>query len=638
MYLKLPPQLKLVGIYFLLPCFALFGNHSLSPLPINNPCDDIIVPPPTTSPWSNVSISAPQTLYADRNDVITFTLTSRISGLATYTITENTVPSLNSCVGPIESGAVFLIPNVPQTINFTLGRPGFITVNANIFGSGNTMYLAVEPCGITPAIAPPTDLLEFWEEQRSQLEEVDMAPIITYRPDKQIYPGLSTYKLQLDNIDNKRVSGWITIPDCDGTFPVILTLPPFGSGRIEPEYFQAQLGAISVAISIHDYDCEQFVPGNIAYQPLDHFGNRNTNYYLSSILGAIQTINYIFSMPEFDGVNLAVNGQSQGGGLAMIVAGLDDRVQYLTESLAALSDHYGMVATPPKASGFPYWLKSANDLPGMSIEEVRSELYYFDAALLAGNFTGPSLHVVSFNDDVCAPATTFAALNQMSGPKTIIAEVNTGHNAPQFWAARETFWETYLPLNPYPACPAPAALPLDLIHFEGHSQKGANSLQWITENEVNTKAFIIESSTSNHTFKVIGKVSAAGFSETIQQYNFVDNSPGSTTYYRLKMVDLDETFTYSKVIVVQNQTPKQGAIHIWPNPFQDVLQLEGLENWMNHASRITLFDRSGQIIRATSWSISANNLRIPVADLPSGLYTYSLTIDGVIIDQGKIVK
>jgi hypothetical protein len=95
----------------------------------------------------------------------------------------------------------------------------------------------------------------------------------------------TTYKMVLDNIDGKKVYGWISIPNCPGPFGAVLNLPSFGQGPIGPVNYEARDGIIGVSISIHDYDCEQWVPDSIAYQPIDNYFSRHTNYYKWGILG-----------------------------------------------------------------------------------------------------------------------------------------------------------------------------------------------------------------------------------------------------------------------------------------------------------------------------------------------------------------
>lgn len=601
-----------------------------------DPCEVAAIPFPAANPNALVSVTASKTIYQDRDELVVFTINSKITGPLNYTITENTVGQLDPYVPALESGQIDVVANVPQTITFTLGRPGFLFITVNVFGNAADTGIGVEPCSIEPAEKAPDDLFTFWDEEIEQLNNIPINPIITPRPDRQALPGLTTYKMQLANIDGKIVSGWITIPNCEGPFPAVLTLPPFGKQRIDPEYFQAVLGVIAVTISIHSYDCEQIVPDNIGYRPVDHFKKKEENYYKAGILGAIQAINYIFTMPEFDGLNLAVTGQSQGGGLAMITAGLDNRVKFLAESLAALSDHYGINNDPPRSSGFPYWLKLSNDLPQLDPDSVANELYYYDAAFVGSRFAGPSLHVVSFDDETCAPATTFAALNQSRGIQKIVPEINQNHSTAQFWGAREDFWDEYLPLNPHPGCALDGFLPIELIEWKGEAKGKENHLLWKTATEKNTEKFIIQSTSKFGVFSDLGEVKAVGNSQIEQAYQFIDQSPDPNVYYRLKVIDQDGSYEFSEIIQLSNQDGKSGNIQVVPNPFQDQLFLEGLQNFQSPI-QIQLFNNAGQLALDNTVA-PQQNVQINSNELPKGFYTYIIRQNGALVQQGKLVK
>jgi cephalosporin-C deacetylase-like acetyl esterase len=69
--------------------------------------------------------------------------------------------------------------------------------------------------------------------------------------------------------------------------------------------------------------------------------DRNRFYYKRVYLGCVRANDFIFSLPQFDGVNLAVTGGSQGGALSIITAGLDPRVKHLAAYYPALSDVTG---------------------------------------------------------------------------------------------------------------------------------------------------------------------------------------------------------------------------------------------------------------------------------------------------------
>ena len=120
------------------------------------------------------------------------------------------------------------------------------------------------------------------------------------------------------------------------------------------------------------------------------------------------------------------------------------------------------------------------------------------------------------------------------------------------------------------------ALPLKLLSFTGLLKNNVTHLQWETANETNTSHFVVERSIDGNNFSNIGTVAAAGNSRGTQKYDYVDDAAtqqsSSTLYYRLKMVDLNRDFTYSKVITITLK-PSGYTVALYPNPIHDILKV-----------------------------------------------------------------
>ena len=91
---------------------------------------------------------------------------------------------------------------------------------------------------------------------------------------------------------------------------------------------------------------------------------------------------------------------------------------------------------------------------------------------------------------------------------------------------------------------------------------------------------------------------------------------GGQTYYRLKMVDANGSFTYSKTVSVRSESQK-GSVRIYPNPTKSFLtiDIQGVDN-QNITMEIT--DALGRIYRAQT--IQTDQSTIPTTDLPNGIY------------------
>lgn len=112
---------------------------------------------------------------------------------------------------------------------------------------------------------------------------------------------------------------------------------------------------------------------------------------------------------------------------------------------------------------------------------------------------------------------------------------------------------------------SPEALPLTLSRFYLQRNSANIDLKWITENEIDTREFIVERSADGFNFSPIGKVAASGNTTAAKEYSFKDAQPlRGVNIYRLKMADLDGSFTYSKSISATHGS--NVIFSIYPNP------------------------------------------------------------------------
>lgn len=135
------------------------------------------------------------------------------------------------------------------------------------------------------------------------------------------------------------------------------------------------------------------------------------------------------------------------------------------------------------------------------------------------------------------------------------------------------------------------ALPLELISFDGKCEPGNIKLQWVTSNERNTSHFEIEHSTDGANFTRIGTVAANGYKKARTSYDYTDKTRfKGVVYYRMKMVDADDTYEYSRNIAV---VCEEGAeISVIPNPNNGHFRITGIP--VNSTYRV--LNASGQIV------------------------------------------
>lgn len=164
--------------------------------------------------------------------------------------------------------------------------------------------------------------------------------------------------------------------------------------------------------------------------------------------------------------------------------------------------------------------------------------------------------------------------------------------------------------------------PLDLLSFKGSTVQDQNILEWVTASEEATDRFEIERSKDGYNYAKIGQVQASGYSTQNRNYLFYDRSPLlKHNYYRLKMIDLDGTFTYSDVVHIKMNF--QDILNVYPNPIRgNELSLTLTNQFQDRPALFTITDIRGRIVYHENHDMEpgTNKIVLPVADLPIGSY------------------
>ncbi|MCC6937073.1 MAG: T9SS type A sorting domain-containing protein [Flavobacteriales bacterium] len=161
-------------------------------------------------------------------------------------------------------------------------------------------------------------------------------------------------------------------------------------------------------------------------------------------------------------------------------------------------------------------------------------------------------------------------------------------------------------------------LGVGMIDFRATVTGSGVDLRWITSNETNSDHFVVERSHDGTTYLPIGTVEAMGNSAHATTYSLLDRTPFSgMNYYRLRQVDLDGSFTYSKVRTAFI-TALEGEVRIVPNPGSGLVVI--MHPSAEPGSMLVLFDATGRTLQR----ITLENERtgFDASALPPGVYGY----------------
>ncbi len=317
----------------------------------------------------------------------------------------------------------------------TMKTPGFLrcTVRAKVDGNEYTKMgtAGFDPLSIKPVAENPADFLQFWNDAKAELAKLPMDARMTLMPER-CTEKVNVYHVNLQNFRvNSRLYGILCVPKKEGKYPALLTVPGAGVRPYGGDIAMAEKGMITFEIGIHGVpvNMDPVVYLNLGAGALNGYQNFNLDdrdrfYYKRVYLGCVRANDFICSLPQFDGSNLAVTGGSQGGALTIITAALDSRVKYLAAFYPALCDLTGYLHG--RAGGWPHYF-AKNNLDFNNKKDKIKTCGYYDVVNFARQVKVPGIYSWGYNDDVCPPTSTYAAYNVITAPKSLYLAQETGH-------------------------------------------------------------------------------------------------------------------------------------------------------------------------------------------------------------------
>jgi len=189
----------------------------------------------------------------------------------------------------------------------------------------------------------------------------------------------------------------------------------------------------------------------------------------------------------------------------------------------------------------------------------------------------------------------------------------------------------------------PILVPVELLSFEGERLNTEKAkLSWETASETNNKGFYIERRNENEeAFREVGFVEGEGNSISLKNYIFLDdNKEIENTYYRLRQVDLDESFVYSEIRTVPPIKIKSVA-HLAPNPAANEIFVNIESNGNSNEVKATIYDLQGAKIKSFSYPIvtTGDTFKIPLdEEVPQGTYVLQISFGSEILEPIQFIK
>lgn len=169
------------------------------------------------------------------------------------------------------------------------------------------------------------------------------------------------------------------------------------------------------------------------------------------------------------------------------------------------------------------------------------------------------------------------------------------------------------------------ALPVNLTGFSAEVNGDKVELKWNTASETNNSHFDIERSSDAKEFGKIGIVKSKGDSKSNVDYYFMDEMPfQGLNYYRLRQVDYDGKFEYSKIRSVNLK--EDFRVVVYPNPTSDYVLFRGVKE----NSTFEIIDITGTQRFNTTIKTSIPEIKVDVSQYKSGMYIVKVVHNGQI--------
>ena len=170
-------------------------------------------------------------------------------------------------------------------------------------------------------------------------------------------------------------------------------------------------------------------------------------------------------------------------------------------------------------------------------------------------------------------------------------------------------------------------VPVELVSFEGSVKDHQIVLSWFTESELNNQGFYIEKSFDVINWEIIGFVNGNGTTTESNSYSFVDRRiTDLKVYYRLKQLDYDGSFTYTKIIEIEIPVNNFLLFQNYPNPFNPTTTMK-FALPINSRVKINVYNSLGQLVETLidkEMESGYHEVNFDASRMASGVYLYQL--------------
>lgn len=284
----------------------------------------------------------------------------------------------------------------------------------------------------------PKDFETFWGTVKTELAAVPMDAKVeadAEHTDKDV----ACFKVSYASL-RRRVHARYCRPARDGKFPAVLINPWYSQGPIPPPTQLAKRGLAALWYQARGFEVDASTyPLENSWYILEGIDSPQTYVYREIVAHGLRGLDFLASRPEVDAGRIGVGGASQGGGLSLLLAGLDARVRAASADAPFLTDWEESLSAPH--SPYSDVRKYISEHPGERGAVMRT-LSYFDTLDVVDRIDVPVLVQVGLKDRTCPPAEIEKAYRRLKSRRKRLKKYPNADHSDQGvarWDSAESF-------------------------------------------------------------------------------------------------------------------------------------------------------------------------------------------------------
>ncbi|HAH22848.1 MAG TPA: hypothetical protein DCL77_03660 [Prolixibacteraceae bacterium] len=334
--------------------------------------------------------------------------------------------------------AFLAVPDSVLIYEGTSSKPCSFIVEAHLKDQKKGIGMIVDPQEIKPGTKIPKRFTAYWDKEKKKLNALPLE--VKFGKNESTDIALVCFDTEINCAGPKSARGYFARPvrAAPKSLPIVLLVHAAGvkgswckSNPTEAlRYAKMGKGTMCFDLNAHgmldgqpdDY-YNDLEAGELKDYYVQGLENRDQFYFRGMYLRLMRTLNFIASLPEWDGKRILVIGESQGGGQALAAAGLDPRVSAVVATVPAMCDWGGTLIG--RKGGWPQPFERPADM-----KKMKNTLPYFDTAHLLHNSKATLVVEIGLIDNTCPSTSVYAAINQAKGKVTVYPVPYREHSWP----------------------------------------------------------------------------------------------------------------------------------------------------------------------------------------------------------------